>query len=203
MQFSNGRILIFAKAPTPGLAKTRLIPALGADGAAQFYADMLQTKVQEIGAGSLCHIQCWCTPDGSHELFQTFRRRFDLSLHLQQGDDLGQRMAFAAEQALQEADSVLLIGGDAPSLMIDHLQQAMSWLEGGADAVIGPAEDGGYVLLGLRYFQPELFTAMPWGTEQVLSMTRQRLQRLGCHWRELPLLWDIDRPEDLARLERP
>ncbi len=184
----------------PGLAKTRLIPLLGAEGAAQLYADMLRSKVQEIEAGLLCHIQCWCTPDCTHELFQMFRCQFDLSLHLQQGEDLGQRMAFAAEQALQEADSVLLIGGDAPSLMNDHLKQAMSWLEGGVDAVIGPAEDGGYVLLGLRHFQPELFTAIPWGTEHVLSMTRQRLQRLGYHWRELPLLWDVDRPEDVARL---
>ncbi len=202
MQFPNSQILIFAKAPTPGLAKTRLIPALGADGAAQLYADMLHSKVQEIEAGSLCHMQCWCTPDCTHELFQAFRRQFDLSLHLQQGEELGQRMAFAAEQALHEADSVLLIGGDAPSLMVDHLQKAISWLEGGADAVIGPAEDGGYVLLGLRSFQPELFTAMPWGTEQVLSITRQRLKQLGCHWRELPLLWDVDRPEDLARMRR-
>ncbi len=200
MQFPNSRILIFAKAPIPGLAKTRLIPALGAEGAAQLYANMLQTKVQEIGASSLCPLQCWCTPDCTHEIFQQFATQSNLSLHLQRGDDLGQRMAFAAEQALQEAEYVVLIGGDAPSLTVAHLQQAISWLESGADAVLGPAEDGGYVLLALHYMQPELFTAMPWGADQVLSITRQRLKQFERHWRELPMLWDVDRPEDLARL---
>jgi len=201
MQFPNSRILIFAKAPIPGFAKTRLIPALGADGAAQLYAEMLQKKVQEISTDALCPLQCWCTPDCAHELFQQFATQSNLSLHLQQGDDLGERMAFAAEQALQEAGSVVLIGGDAPSLTVEHLQQAITWLESGADAVLGPAEDGGYVLLALRHLQHDLFTEMPWGTDQVLSITRQRLKQLGWHWRELPTLWDVDRPEDLVRLK--
>jgi rSAM/selenodomain-associated transferase 1 len=201
MQFPNSRILIFAKAPIPGLAKTRLIPALGAEGAAQFYVEMLRTKVDEICRGLLSPLQCWCTPDCSDETFLKFTKYPNLSLHLQQGEDLGERMAFAAELALKEADYVVLIGGDAPSLTVAHLRQTLNWLEDGAEAVLGPAEDGGYVLLALRKFQLNLFTAIPWGTDQVLPITRQRLKQLGCQWQELPLLWDVDRPEDLARLK--
>ncbi|MCF6280869.1 MAG: TIGR04282 family arsenosugar biosynthesis glycosyltransferase [Candidatus Polarisedimenticolaceae bacterium] len=200
MQFPNSRILIFAKAPIPGLAKTRLIPALGADGAAQLYAEMLQATVQKISTDSLSPLECWCTPDCTHELFQQFDSQFDLSLHTQQGEGLGERMAYATQQALQEAEAVVLIGGDAPCLTIEHLQKTMYWLNSGADAVLGPAEDGGYVLLALRHYKHELFSEMPWGTDQVLSITRQRLKQLGWHWRELPVLWDVDRPEDLDRL---
>ena len=80
-----------------------------------------------------------------------------------------------------------------------HLHQALAWLRQGQDAVLAPAEDGGYVLLGVRRVEPALFQDMPWGGPQVLDLTRQRLRRLRWRWRELETLWDIDRPEDLSR----
>lgn len=203
MQFPNARVLIFAKAPIAGLAKTRLIPACGAQGAADLYADMLQSIVQKIVVDQLCPLQCWCTPDCTHELFLGFEQRFALSLYTQQGEGLGERMAFAAKQALQEAEHVVLIGGDAPALTTEHLRQALDWLNEGSDAVLGPAEDGGYLLLALQRYKAELFMGMPWGTDQVLSLTRRRLKQLDWCWRELPMLWDVDRPEDLARLKLP
>ena len=201
MQFPNARVLIFAKAPIAGLAKTRLIPALGAQGAARLYAGLLRSTVQKIAADSLCPLQCWCTPNCSHELFLSMAQQFDISLYRQRGDDLGARMAHAAMQAFQEAEHVVLIGGDAPDLTPQHLRQALNWLNEGADAVLGPAEDGGYVLLALRQHEPTLFRNIPWGTDRVLTATRNRLKQRGWRWQELPTLWDVDRPEDLARLE--
>lgn len=201
MQFPDSRILIFAKAPRPGFAKTRLIPALGAAEAANLYADMLQKTVERVVAAHLCSLQCWCAPDLNHPLFDKFANDCGVQLLVQQGDDLGQRMSLAARLALDEATSVLLIGGDCPSLGVEQITQALCWLEEGDDAVLGPAEDGGYVLLGLRRHAATLFSDIPWGSDQVLSLTRQRLTALGWRWRELPEMWDVDRPEDLSRLK--
>lgn len=200
MQFPDSRILIFAKAPRPGYAKTRLIPALGEAGAASLYADMLRKTVEMTAASKLCPLQCWCAPDLNHPLFDYFANDCDVSLFVQQGDDLGQRMSSAALKALDQAASVLLIGGDCPSLGMEQIMQALRWLEEGDDAVLGPAEDGGYVLLGLRRHAAALFSDIPWGTDQVLSLTRKRLTALEWRWRELPEMWDVDRPQDLHRL---
>jgi len=199
MQFPNARILIFAKAPEPGRVKTRLIPTLGAAAAAGLYAEMLDATVARVAGTRLAPIQCCCAPHTGHPLFQRLAEKFSISLAPQQGADLGARMQVAARSALRATEMVLLIGGDCPVLQGAHLQQALSWLTSGVDAVIGPAEDGGYVLLGLRRAPSELFQGMPWGGDKVLGETRERMERLGWGWRELPLLWDLDRPEDLVR----
>ena len=111
-------------------------------------------------------------------------------------------MEFAATKALDQADAVILIGADCPLLEARHLTRAFGWLQQGEDAVLGPAEDGGYVLLGLRRVNRALFRDITWGGDQVLAQTRQRLARLGWRWRELEPLWDLDRPADLDRLAR-
>ena len=109
-------------------------------------------------------------------------------------------MQTAAAGALQQGEIVLLIGVDCPALTPNHLARALSWLDQGADAVLGPAEDGGYVLLGLRRPAPAVFAEMPWGSERVLALTRERMARLDWDWRELETLWDLDRPPDYERL---
>ena len=199
MQFPNARILIFAKAPEPGRVKTRLIPTLGAEAAASLYEALLDTTVARTVAARLAPVQCCCAPHTEHPVFQAMTEDYGISLTPQRGEDLGERMEAAARSALNEAEFVLLIGGDCPVLQSEHLQQALSWLASGVDAVIGPAEDGGYVLLGLRQPASELFKEIPWGGDGVLDKTRERLDRLGWRWQELPLLWDLDRPEDLLR----
>jgi glycosyltransferase A (GT-A) superfamily protein (DUF2064 family) len=83
-----------------------------------------------------------------------------------------------------------------------HLRRASRWLAGGADAVLAPAEDGGYALIALRRVSPRLFADIDWGGPRVMAQTRERLAALGWRWRELPTLWDVDRPEDVARLRR-
>jgi rSAM/selenodomain-associated transferase 1 len=200
-QFPAARILIFAKAPEPGLAKTRLIPALGAEGAAEFHAQLLESTVRRFAAAGIAPLQCWCTPDLQHPLFQHLALEYGVELALQRGADLGERMCRAASEALTEVDAVVLVGGDCPILGPEHLAQTLTWLGQGEDAVLGPAEDGGYVLLGLNRVDSRVFSDIPWGGDRVAALTRQRLRQLDWHWQELLPLWDLDRPDDLRRYQ--
>ena len=96
----------------------------------------------------------------------------------------------------------LLMGSDCPSLDARRLRRAVADLRDGADAVFAPAEDGGYALVGVSRAAAALFRDVPWGTGEVMARTRTRLRRLRWRWTELPAVWDVDRPEDLARLRR-
>ena len=199
MQFPRSRILIFAKAPVPGAVKTRLIPALGPVAAAELYRELLVNTVSTACASGLAPVDLWCAPDRHSPLFLEMARDWRLDLCDQPAGDLGARMAHAARRALQAADSVLIIGADCPGLGVDQLGTALHGLAGGADAVLGPAEDGGYVLLGLKRYSARLFEEVPWGGARVLETTRERLRALGWVWQELEPLWDLDRPADLER----
>ncbi|MEJ1298684.1 MAG: TIGR04282 family arsenosugar biosynthesis glycosyltransferase [Candidatus Sedimenticola sp. (ex Thyasira tokunagai)] len=199
MQFPNARIVLFAKAPEAGKVKTRLLPVVSAEEAAELYAELLKQTVEKMVRAKLAPLECWCSPDTSHPIFQSLVDDFGITLRLQQGADLGIRMERAAGETLTEVQSLVLIGGDCPALEPHHLSQAFGWLEGGVDAVVGPAEDGGYVLLGLKENSRLLFSDMPWGGNQVLRLTRERLQQLNWCSRELETLWDLDRPTDLER----
>lgn len=195
---TNSRILIFTKAPHPGYVKTRLAPALDPQQAAELQTYLIYNTLAmatELTDGS---IDLWCTPDTSHPVFNQCREKYGITLHTQRGDNLGDRMFHAARSALQGASNVVLIGTDCPELTSTYLSTAFNSLEQGRDAVIGPADDGGYVLLGLRYANPHVFRNIPWGTDRVLKLTRERLKAFGYQWDELPTLRDIDRPEDLV-----
>lgn len=195
--FPDGVILIFAKAPVAGEVKTRLIPVLGAPGAARLHERLVRHCIAEASAAGLCPVQLWCAPDTEHPFFTQCRKEFGVTLHIQQGTDLGARMAHALRAALETASSAVIIGTDCPALTAHDLRAALDALQQGYDAVLGPAEDGGYVLLGLRRAALELFENIPWGTAQVLDLTRARLKRLQWRWHELPARRDIDRPQDL------
>jgi len=203
MRFPNARILIFAKAPLPGGCKTRLIPALGRDGAAALAERLLCGTIERIGGAGLAPAELWCAPDVEHPLFQRLAIGFDLRLEIQRGDDLGVRMQHATALALERAERVVLIGTDCPDLGPEYLRQALDSLSEHAVA-LGPADDGGYVLLGLsrdaRRVLPRLFEEVPWGSDRVAEITRQRLEASLLRWTELPSLMDIDRPEDLVHL---
>lgn len=134
-----------------------------------------------------------------HPFFSAAAASYGLVLQQQQGEGLGARMACAFRMALEDYRYALLIGCDCPSLTPDDLESALSALSQGCDCVLGPAEDGGYVLIGAnRLYQP-LFDDMPWGSPLVLAATRERIRQLRLRLHELPLQWDIDTPEDLAR----
>jgi uncharacterized protein len=190
-------IALMAKAPIPGFAKTRLIPMLGADGAAALAARLIEHAVATAGAAGIGPVTLWAAPDQQHGLFQSLAARTGIALARQPEGDLGARMLAALVAASGPA---LVIGSDAPTLTAEHLREAADVLRGGSDAVLFPAQDGGYVLIGTRRAQPALFSDVPWSTAAVMPETRRRLTALGLIWQEPVTLWDIDTPDDLARL---
>lgn len=192
---------VFAKAPVPGSVKTRLAAGIGPDEAARVHAAMvertLETAAAAREAGIVDAVELWCAPDATHAAFARWSRTYGASLRSQAGDSLGDRMAHATTDALRRGARPILVGTDCPVLAPDHLAAARTGLEA-CDAVFVPAEDGGYVLVGLARILP-VFEGVAWGTGAVMATTRARLQACGAAWRELDPLWDLDRPADLAR----
>ena len=193
------RVVVMAKAPLAGYAKTRLIPTLGAAGAAALALRLLQSTVAQALAADIGPLTLCCTPDSLHPAFTALATDSRVSLEVQCSGDLGQRMATAVANALQSASSVILIGTDVPALDAAHLRQAGAALAK-HDAVITPAADGGYALIGLHRMERRLFDALPWSTPQVLALTRQRLAECGLRCLEMPVLHDIDEAADLLHL---
>ena len=188
-----------AKAPRPGLAKTRLIPALGAEGAAALAGRLLDHALGQALAAGLGPVDLCCAPDAADPTFQRQAGRAGLVLSLQGEGDLGERMQRAFARWLTAEAGVLMMGTDIPGLLAPVLQQAAAALQS-TDAVFVPATDGGYALIGLRRPAPTLFADMPWSTATVMALTRQRLAAAGLRHIELTPLPDIDEPADLACL---
>ncbi len=193
------QVAVLAKAPVPGWAKTRLIPALGARGAARLQRRLTRATLQTARDAALGPVTLWCAPDAGHRFFRALRRPADLPCLVQSNGDLGDRMHTAFRLHCTQGP-LLLIGTDCPALQPDHLRQAARALIDAEDAVFYPAEDGGYVLVGLRQPQAALFDDMAWSTDAVMSQTRARARSLNLRVREFETLWDVDVPEDLARL---
>src|SRR5262245_51956268 len=191
-------IAILAKAPVAGTVKSRLIPALGADGAALLAARMLDHAVDIACGSAIGPVVLWAAPDATDSHFQLLQRRHAITLARQPDGDLGTRMHAAIVAA---GAPVLVIGADCPALTAEHIGPAALALRH-HDVVVIPAEDGGYVLIGLRKPAPQLFAGISWSVSSVMAETRQRLTAQGLTWRELAPLWDVDRPEDMARLRR-
>jgi hypothetical protein len=194
-------LIVFAKAPVAGLAKTRLMPALGPEGAARLAERLLAHTLQQALALQVEHLELCVSPTDQHPAFERARHTALGRLHitLQGEGDLGERMHRAISRALTVHSSVLLIGTDAPSLSTALLEQARQALTT-HPAVFVPALDGGYALVGLTRPAPALFTGMTWSTPQVMQDTRARAGQMGLPWAELPPVADIDEPADLAHL---
>ena len=195
------RVLVaqLAREPVPGQVKTRLQPHLSALEAAQLHELMVEHVCAMLCSSAAGAIQLWVDGDPEAELFRRCRELGLSDVLVQQGGDLGQRMAHICEQGLLLHNAVILVGSDAPSIDNDYLNSAMGSLTE-VDVVLGPALDGGYVLLGLRRFAPELFAGIHWGEHTVLVETLAVIDRLGWSYRLLDPLPDIDRPEDLRFL---
>jgi rSAM/selenodomain-associated transferase 1 len=170
---------------------------LGAERAALLAARLIERAAETASRSAVGPVTLWAAPDESDSLFQAVRARDGLTLTRQSEGDLGTRMLGAIVAAKGPA---LVIGTDCPALTSDHLRRAADILCRGTDAVILPAEDGGYVLIGVRAPQPAIFEHMCWGTARVLGETRRRLKGLGLTWQEPVMLWDLDRPADIERL---
>lgn len=192
-------VIVFAKAPVAGLAKTRLAPALGAEGAAALAERMLRHTLAQAAAAGLGPVELCAAPDATHPALRSAAADHGASLGEQGGGDLGQRMHRAFVRCLGHHERALLIGTDAPALDAAMLRQAARALDQ-HDAVFVPALDGGYALVGQRQADPRWFDGMTWSHAQVMAHTRDRLRAAGVRWAELPPVADLDEPADLAHL---
>ena len=194
-------VAILAKAPVAGLAKTRLIPVLGPAGAARAQRRFTLNTLQVASQAAMGSVALWCAPDATHRFFRALRRVAGTACINQPQGDIGARMLHAFEHHFaHHADlPLLLVGTDCPMLAPGHLQQAARALKQ-HDVVLIPAEDGGYVLIGMRVLVPQVFEGIAWSTPQVMAQTRDQLRRAGVTWFEMPALWDVDEPADWQRL---
>lgn len=191
--------MVFSKAPVPGQVKTRLVPPLSYEQAAVLHRELTERTLQTVCRNRLCDIQLWCAPSVEEPFFSALEQRYRVCLKLQQGRDLGERMHMAFEDAFATYRYAVLIGCDCPSLQRADLEMAMSHLSMESCCVLGPAEDGGYVLIGLNRALPGLFEDMPWGSDAVFTLTQGRLRSLDIGCVETRKHWDVDTPDDLER----
>ena len=193
-------LAVFAKEPVPGRVKTRLAAAIGAARAADVYrdltADTLAHAVAARDAGIVGAIELWCAPDADAPYFRQVAATACAQRRTQAGDDLGARMTHAIADALTRCPRVLLIGTDCPVLDAPLLAAAADLLAD-FDAVLGPAEDGGYVLVGGT--RPLPFHDVRWSTPHALADTMAGFADAGIRFATTPALWDVDDPADLAR----
>lgn len=197
--YPRARILVFAREPVAGKVKTRLQASLGPEGCLRLYQALLARAVALAERESVAPWQLWVSSNPNHKYFVSLCNKSDI--YLQNGPDLGARMDHASRSVLgqEQVDSVLIIGSDCPLLTPDYLARALAALEQ-HELVLGPAEDGGYVLIGLRRPQAGLFRGLDWGTERVLEQTLAIAAELGLSTALLPVLWDVDSAADLGRL---
>lgn len=197
---------LFARVPVPGKVKTRLIPALGAEGACALHQHLLEDRlrllrdcVEKLGVAA----ELWMDAADPHPLLNAV----EFPVHLQQGSDLGERMHHALNTAVRHGArrQVILIGTDCPALDASCIEAALQRLRDDCQVVIVPAYDGGYVLVGLapRVIEDfsSLFHGIEWGGAAVLEQTMSRVRDAGLICALLPALPDIDRPEDLQYVD--
>ncbi len=193
------RIIIFAKAPLPGLSKTRLIPALGAEGSAALAKRLLDHTIGQAQAAAVGAVELCVSPGPNHPAWQTVSLAQSIQCTDQGSGNLGDRLTRRVLKSASAAEAVILIGTDCPSLDTDRIRSAVADLQN-HDAVIVPATDGGYVLLGLKRFDATVFSDIQWSTASVASETLKRMHQLDWSVRTLPALHDIDEPDDLRWL---
>lgn len=193
------RIIVFAKAPFAGLAKTRLIPALGAAGAATLAKQMLLHTLREALAANIGSVELCATPAIEDTAWRDVVLPAGIEISLQGDGDLGARLARASQRALTRGESVLLVGTDCVEMSADLLRGAARNLLD-HDAVIHRTRDGGYALLGLNQFHALLFSNMAWSTDAVASATLSRIGQLGWSVHVGAMLHDVDEPQDIKYL---
>jgi rSAM/selenodomain-associated transferase 1 len=196
---SDGRVLVFAKAPRPGSVKTRLIPLLGEQGAAALHARLVKRTLSIARLAAPGAVDLYGAP-ADDAFLRCCAERYGARLLEQSCGDLGVRMRDAFSAALEDGAYAILVGCDCPALVPRDLQAAARALKSGADAVFAPTEDGGYALIGLRRCTPVLFADIRWSSSSVMQDTRERLAALGWSWKELTTTWDVDTPADYRRL---
>lgn len=197
-------IAVFTRAPVPGATKTRLIPLLGADGAARAHETLLGIALREAGAACPGRVSMFVAGEARHPVLEALSARLRVPLLAQRGEHLGARMLDAITRLLSNSRNALVIGSDCPALTASAITAAAAELQR-HDMVFVPAEDGGYVLVGAQGEPARLasaFTDIDWGGRDVMQATRRRLQAAGLRHAEQPACWDVDRPADWQRAVR-
>jgi uncharacterized protein len=183
-------LCIFARVPIRGRVKTRLAASLGADAAFAAHVALVEDTLERLGSVAGVVTELWLD-DAPDAVCRSWASRFGLEIRRQQGADLGERMHGALLDGVAAAGRALVVGTDCPLIDAGYVAAAVAALEG-ADVVLGPAEDGGYGLVGLRCPAPELFRDMPWGSSTVLRATLQAAAAAGLSVKQLPEIWDVD-----------
>ncbi len=197
---SRNRLVVFSRFPEAGKVKTRLIPALGGQGAADLQCRMTRRTLAAAGELSdlgLATVEVCYTGGSAEEMKRLYGHELKFVPQLEDGD-LGDRMHDALQRCFSEgAEKVVIAGTDCPGLTGRLMLRAFDELDQ-ASLVLGPARDGGYYLIGLTGTPPKLFEGIPWGTDRVLELTLDLAKRLELAVSLLIPLDDIDRPEDLV-----
>ena len=188
----------FARYPRPGQVKTRLLGELSAAEACAVHGELMQQTARALCAARLGPVELWLDEIAPHAVIDACQAAGVSALREQPAGDLGMRMRHALQDGLGKADAVLLVGSDCPGLDVDYLYAAAGALQQ-ASLVLGPAEDGGFVLIGARSTAAEMFDGVQWGESGVLQQTRAAFRAVGKTWAELPERYDIDHPQDLRR----
>ena len=167
-RYPKSCIAMFTRAPVLGQVKTRLIPALGEQGALDIHLQLMNRQIEVLNKSSLCSAQLWVDQSIEHSALNKFQGE----LKIQKGESLGEKMYDAVQVVLQDFSTVVIIGSDCPGIDIIYLEQALQALEKKAvEVVLGPALDGGYVLIAMKQLQQEIFQDIDWGSEDVLQQT--------------------------------
>ena len=195
----NNLLIIFAKEPVSGKVKTRLIPEIGPDKALSLYSELLSDTLKVASNSCIEEIHLYLHGDTRNNSIQNLVKQYGVKVCSQSGDNLGERMLNAFKNSLTDFKRVIIIGTDCPSLELDDISQANNALDGDVDIVLGPAEDGGYYLIGLKQDFDFLFKNIEWGSGQVLSETLELINQRSLNYHLLQTRWDLDRPSDLKR----
>ena len=191
-------ILVFAKSPVEGNVNTRLIPAIGVRAATQLQHDLVHQRLTTLTREKLGDVILMCSPDEKQNFFLQCKKKYSVKLRKQSGENLGERMMNGVHEALKRYKQCIVIGTDAPALDERIIQQAIDTLHN-TNVVFVPAEDGGYVLVGMRHRYDVLFQNINWGTAKVMQQSRDRLNEKNVSYKELETCWDVDQLEDYQR----
>ncbi|NMT63550.1 TIGR04282 family arsenosugar biosynthesis glycosyltransferase [Marinobacter orientalis] len=195
-------VMQFAKWPEAGRVKTRLMPELGAEGAMDAHVRLSLAVLENLVASGYGVRFLWDrpldrAPAAALPIIEQLTS-YEVDQHWQQGGVLGERMTQALESGLQESGKAMIVGSDCPSVDADYVRLAVAALDE-VDVVLGPSDDGGYVLIGARVLAPDMLAGVAWGTQNALEQTRDRLTQSGLTYALLPEKWDVDEPEDWRR----
>jgi len=198
MKSRNNKLLIFTKSPILGEVKTRLQPEYSEEQSLVIHKKLMLKTLELTKSIDSVSSELCCAPTRNTLFFLECENNYPVILSNQEGDNLGERMAYSLSIALQKHNKVVIIGTDCPEIDRSYIETAFDALNE-FDAVIGPAFDGGYVLLGLKIFSPILFENIDWGTDMVLAQTLEKLNVLEWSYHQLEMKNDIDRPEDVLK----